>query len=190
MSNIDNTVGTTSNGGARRGVEEAREDVAGALGHARHAAEQVGGRLKEAGQSAAADVAAKVKEGASHKKDQASGSIRRVADGLDRAADNEEDEWARKMLHVGAASLKQASGYLSGFQVDDIVRDTEAFARRNPAAFLGASVALGFLLARIGKTAAVRAKGGSNEEFPRQDFGRQDFDRDSGPGWPSETGSM
>ena len=42
--------------------------------------------------------------------------------------------------------------------------DLNAFARRNPALFLGASVALGFALARVGKTAIERAADGESQE--------------------------
>ena len=48
------------------------------------------------------------------------------------------------------------------------VSDLNAFARRNPAIFLGASVALGFALARVGKTAIERATEDNSTDVQRE----------------------
>lgn len=148
---------------AQRRTEDAREDVADAVQKVRRAAEETGARAKEAGKEAA-DAAA---DQARAQKRQATNSLRRVADELDHAADacRDEDAWARGLLSQGAASLRNASGYLSGHRLEDLTRDAETYARNNPAAYLGASIAAGFVLARIGKTATARARGATSSDI-------------------------
>lgn len=147
----------------QRRTEDAREDVAGAAEQVRRAAQETGARAREAGEEAV-DAAA---DQARARKEQATNSLRRVADELDHAADacSDEDGWARGLLAQGAASLRNASGYLSGHRLEDLARDTETYARNNPAAYLGASIAAGFVLARLGKTATARARGATSSDI-------------------------
>jgi hypothetical protein len=86
-------------------------------------------------------------------------SAQGTASALRRAADDvqEENAWIGKALRKSADGLEQATRSLAGGDVSRGVSDLNAFARRNPAIFLGASVALGFALARVGKTAIERA---------------------------------
>src|SRR5438477_3710918 len=51
-----------------------------------------------------------------------------------------------------AERLEAVSTQLSGKDLDGIVRDVESFGRRNPAVFLGAAAALGFLAIRFVKS--------------------------------------
>lgn len=186
MSNTQGTQGTTGaydpNNGVRRSMDTVRDE----LGEVRQTAGEVGARLKEAGAQAVSGVADKVKLEAGHKVDQATGSINRIAEELDRAASNcsENEEWASKVFAAGATSLKEASGYLSTHRIEDIMHEAESFARRNPLAYLGATVAAGFLLSRVGKTAAARAA-----ELVRRDDGEDGAYRSAdynATGYPGE----
>ncbi len=60
-----------------------------------------------------------------------------LGDGLQRAAD-----W-----------LERTAGQIGQGDLNRVVDNLNSFARRNPALFLGASLAAGFMIARLGKTA-------------------------------------
>lgn len=88
------------------------------------------------------------------------GDIKGAADSLDQDA-----RWASEALTRGAKALDQISGYVSGNRMNAMLQDGEGFARKNPAAYFAASVAAGFLLARLAKTAAVRAGGAHSADW-------------------------
>lgn len=152
-------------------------------------------------QSAIDDSADKLKQAASEARDQgaekvnaasdgAASALRKVSDQLKGAADGlgGEQPWAGKAFQTGADGLDRVSDYLSSGQFEDFARDVQAFARANPAAFLAGSVALGFLVARVGKTAAHHATDGpgstTNTPTPNGDgmsAGRFDPDPGFGP---------
>lgn len=82
-----------------------------------------------------------------------------TASALRRAADDVEPDnaWIGKALRKSADGLEQATRSLAGGDYSRGIADLNAFARRQPAIFLGASLALGFALARVGKTAIEAA---------------------------------
>ena len=58
--------------------------------------------------------------------------------------------------------IRRASDYLRNTNTDDLVRNAESFARRQPAVFLGGAFVLGFLAARLVKSSqASTSSGGS-----------------------------
>lgn len=122
-------------------VQSAFHDAADKVGHA--ASEAMAGGEKKV--EAASDGAAE--------------ALRAVAAQLHGAAGglNGEQAWAEKAFRTGAAGLERVSDYLSTGQFDDFAKDLQTFAKANPAAFLAGSVAVGVLVARIGKTAVRHA---------------------------------
>ncbi len=88
-----------------------------------------------------------------------SSGLKDTADRLRQAADDlsEKDAWLAMLLQRAAGGVGTAGDYLSGQSLGAIVEDAQRLARRNPAAFLGGGVALGFLLARVGKTTIEQA---------------------------------
>lgn len=95
-------------------------------------------------------------------------SAQNTASALRRAADNVQPDsaWVGNVLRKSADSLDSATRSLADGDLSRGVSDVNAFARRNPALFLGASVALGFALARVGKTAIERSTNDdSNEQY-------------------------
>lgn len=91
------------------------------------------------------------------------GSVQTAASSLRRAADDVDGEhaWISTLLRKSADGLEGASHSLSGGDVNRALTQLNSFARQQPAVFLGASVALGFVLARIGKTAVENGRGES-----------------------------
>lgn len=95
-------------------------------------------------------------------------SLRTVADQLRQAGDNlgEDQGWAKQAFTQGAQGIERVSGYLRDGRMDTFTRDLQSFARQNPAAFLAGSVAIGFLAARVAKTAAEHAAQPSTPPTP------------------------
>jgi hypothetical protein len=84
-------------------------------------------------------------------------SLRRVVDELGQSNPN---NMSGKVVATLADRLESFSRSLDGKDLDRVVTDVERFARRNPAAFLGGAVALGFIASRFLKSSAG----------PRDDF--------------------
>lgn len=78
-----------------------------------------------------------------------------VASSLRRAADDIEGEqaWLGAALRKSADGIERSGQSLQGGDLNRVVGELNGFARRQPALFIGASLALGFALARVGKTA-------------------------------------
>jgi hypothetical protein len=123
---------------------------------------------KKVGRAAAADakeiggsIARQAGESVETAKSRLGDSLHRVADTVQHAADGLDNDarWANEALTRGAKALDALSGYVSGHGVNSIIHDGEEFARKNPAAYFAASLAAGFLVARLAKTAAARAGG-------------------------------
>ncbi len=116
-----------------------------------------------AAKSAVSDAKARLGEQGGEKVDAATTSagesLQAVADQLRQAGDNlgEEQGLAKQALRQGAQGIERVSGYLRDGRMDTFTRDLQGFARQNPAAFLAGSVAVGFLAARVAKTAAEHA---------------------------------
>lgn len=60
---------------------------------------------------------------------------------------------------AAATRVDSLSRSLEGKDLDDVFHDVERFARRNPAAFLGSAVAIGFLASRFLKSSGRRSIG-------------------------------
>jgi hypothetical protein len=112
-------------------------------------------RGKEAAATAAERGAARAKASA----DTAASALRRAADDVEP-----DSRWIGAALRKSADGLEMATRSLSDGDVTRALDDINGFARRNPAVFLGASFALGFALARVGKTAIERATDGASEQ--------------------------
>lgn len=123
-------------------------------------------RIKET----ASNLLDRGKEVAKQKAEEGAATARETAEStasaLRRAADDVETDnaWIGKVLRKSADSIEGATRSLAGGDITRGINDLNAFARRNPALFLGASVALGFALARVGKTAIERATDGDTQE--------------------------
>jgi hypothetical protein len=134
-------------------------------GRSSAAADDIKSAAREASdtaKSAAADAKAKLSERGREKTDRATtdmgdslhqvaAQMREAGRGLDR---EEGPEWARQAFSQGADGLERVSGYLREGRLDDFTRDLQSFSRSNPAAFMAGSVAVGFIAARLAKTAA------------------------------------
>lgn len=107
----------------------------------------------------------KVQEGA----ERARTTAQTTSDALRRAAADVEQE--NTLIGTGlrrvAEMIDQTSGRLGGGDLNQVVDGLNSFARRQPALFIGASLALGFVIARLGKTAleGVKEQGALDDEY-------------------------
>lgn len=96
----------------------------------------------------------KVEEQAAAGKEQATQAARSTSSALNKAVvalreDNDTPQWLTKGFEKAARELDKLAGDFEGKDMRAIASDVTAFARRNPAAFLAASAAVGFLAARF-----------------------------------------
>jgi hypothetical protein len=119
----------------------------------------------------ASTVIERSKEAASQKAhegaERVASSAQSTASALRRAASDVEPDnaWVSTALRKSADGLEQATRSLTGGDYSRGIHDLNAFARRQPAIFLGASLALGFALARVGKTAIEAASDDTADQY-------------------------
>ncbi len=141
------------------------------------AARQIGGQAAHAGQDAleqGKSVAAEAKERAAsllgvagekasavadEQRQNVASYIDDVAHAIHRSGEQLEghQDWVAHMVERGAAELEVLANTLRTNDVQSLMGSLGSLARRQPALFVGASMAAGFALARVGRLAAAGA---------------------------------
>ena len=75
-------------------------------------------------------------------------------------------DWVAHMVERGAAELSTLANTLRSNDLQSLMGDLGSLARRQPALFVGASMAAGFALARVGRIAASGASNTSSNSSP------------------------
>jgi len=104
----------------------------------------------------------------STQKDQLAGSIDGIAHALRTTGSQLHDNNQANLTPLvdrAADMIEGFSGYLREHDLEDLVVDVESMARRNPGVFLGATFALGFVMARFLKSSSDRAYQTSNAGY-------------------------
>jgi hypothetical protein len=116
-------------------------------------------RVKESARSAVDTTKQAAQEKLSEGASRVADSAKAAASSLRRAADDVQGEhaWIGTALRKSADGIEGAAQSLRGGDINRALGDLNAFARRQPTLFLGGSIALGFMLARVGKTAMAPA---------------------------------
>jgi hypothetical protein len=111
--------------------------------------------VKDSATSIAESAKEAVARGAESGAQRVAGSAQDLASALRGAANSVQDDnaWVGSVLHKSADGIQRATRSLSSGDFSGVLHDVNGFARRQPAIFLGACVALGFAAARVGKTA-------------------------------------
>ena len=138
-------------------VDKAKE----VAGQAADQAKSVVGQAVDQAKSAAAPVVDQAKETANtqfvDKKEQAADSIGAVADTLRQTTEQLRGQNVGPLIGLAgtaADQLEDLSRYLRDSNVEDLVREVEGFARRQPVLFLSGAFAIGLLAARFLKSSA------------------------------------
>jgi hypothetical protein len=141
------------------------------------AAGQVADEAKRAGSAVkaeAAGLAGKVKDETWR---QAEGGREQVAQRLATVATNiretsgdlrQREAWLADLLDVGARELGDLAGTLQRRDLGSLISSLESFARRQPALYAGAAVALGFAAARLAKSTAQRGGYAAGTSYGRE----------------------
>jgi hypothetical protein len=129
-------------------IDESADRVRGAAGEAvsdvKHAAKDAAAAIKDKAMATAEGVQAKAADQART----AAHTLRDTANGLDGDL-----PWMKTALNKTADGFDHLTSALNRGDVGQCLNAVTEFARRQPALFLGLSVAAGFALARVGKTA-------------------------------------
>ena len=122
-------------------------------------------RLASEARSETARVASQARDQAgelvNRTKDQTAQRLTSLANVLRQAGQQLESEDAAgfgRYAGLAADQVEKASGYLSGKDLGELVRDTQTFARRHPDLFLGGAFLAGVLVARFIKSSAPRTE--------------------------------
>jgi hypothetical protein len=173
VSDTNQRAGTTARNAAeqtRRTVEGAAERArqvgqgtaeAGAAmaGRASEGAQDLAREARDRGASLAGDAADRLQREAGERKDRAAERIDDVADALRRSGEGLEDHeaWLAGLVQRGAAELSSFAETLRTNDFRALLGRIESMAHEQPALFVGASMAAGFALARLGRVAASGA---------------------------------
>ncbi|BDI33253.1 hypothetical protein CCAX7_53040 [Capsulimonas corticalis] len=118
--------------------------------------------IVEQGQHAASSVAdnarGTVKTQLTGQKDNVADHLLATAQAIQSASDQLKEHgtpFVGEYADKAAASITEFSGALKDKQVEQIVADTEAFARRSPGLYLGAAAVAGLLAARFLKSSGT-----------------------------------
>ncbi len=142
-------------------------------GQARQAGAQALGQAQDVAQDAKAHAASvadvvsdKVSATAQAQKESLAGRLEDVAAAVHRSGEQLEghQDALAKLVERGADELTALAGALRTNDLRTLMGNVEAFSRRQPALFVGAALAAGFALTRLGRVAVA---GGSQADLPR-----------------------
>lgn len=147
--------------------------------------EEIARRVKDAADSAVKDTKNAAMQGVEGAREKAGDMGHTAASRLRDLAGQVEGDmpWLSGAFHKTAEGLENVTNSLTRGDVSQTLNGVSDFARRQPAIFLGASLALGFALARVGKTAMEGSRGSAQsaaETLPPQSIP----DADTGPKGP------
>lgn len=139
-----------------QGTAEAAQTMAGRAGeHAKDLAREA----RDRGASLAGDATDRVRREAGARKDQTADRIEGVADALRRSGEQMQDHeaWLAGLVEQGAGELSSLAGTLRSNDFRALFDRVQRMAHEQPALFVGASMAAGFALVRLGRVAASGA---------------------------------
>src|SRR5438105_2839279 len=147
-------------------AQAAKEQVSAAAQAAKEQATAAAQAAKEQVTAAAEPVANKARTLAEEQKQGGADRIDEVVRAVHTAADEigKQVPQAAGYIHSGAEQLQRASKLLRENSVDDLLKMTNKLAHDRPMAFIGGSVAAGFVLARFLRTSAPSGGRSSAQE--------------------------
>lgn len=130
----------------------------------RSTTDQVKNKAREAGQRAAE----RIESQASKQKERATGELGAIASALREAGDrlDRDNMMSSRLVQAAADKLDDLSTSLDNRDIGEMVSEVRRWGRRNPGAFIGAAVAVGFLASRFLKA--------SEDDMDEYDY---DYDR-------------
>ncbi len=156
---------------ARQVGEQAGQAGAQALGQAKDVAQEAQAR----GASLAGAVEDRVGATAQSQKEGLADRLQDVAEAVHRSGEQLEghQDWIAGLVEKGADELTTLANTLRTNDLRSLMGSLEDLARRQPALFVGASLAAGFALARVGKVAAAGASRADLPHLPEASHERE-----------------
>ncbi|MGD9510892.1 MAG: hypothetical protein AB7I59_16085 [Geminicoccaceae bacterium] len=157
-------------GEPEQGQAGVADELRGASHDVSREAQAAGHALRQQASGLAGTIRQGMSEQAARQKNGIADRLGAVAERAQRTAgDLRQDEpWLGNLLERGADELAGMAEELRRQDVADLMGSVEVFARRQPALFMGASVALGFALTRV--VGAGSSGGDYREERYRRDL--------------------
>lgn len=125
-------------------TEKAQEEV-----------KNVAGQVQQQVKEVAVQAQEQAKTAITERKDMAATRLTSVAEALRQTGTQlrgQEEDWMARYSNQAADQVENFAGYLENHNVEDLVREAEDFARRQPELFLGGAFTLGLLVARFFKS--------------------------------------
>ncbi len=122
---------------------------------AKDAAKQIGSEAKQLASDTKHDVGSQFKSGVAAGKSRAVGALSGVAQSLETSAKQMRDQHQDGVSHYidrAGQQVQRLADYLEHTDISDIADQTEDFARKQPAAFLGGAFVIGLIGARFLKS--------------------------------------
>ena len=138
---------------ARDTGQQARQAGVEALGHAQDVAREAKSRARLRALAPWASKSALSRRG---KRRILQSGLETVAKAVHKSGEQLEgqSDWVAKMVEQGADELTSLAGTLRSNDLQSLLGNLGGLARRQPALFVGASIAVGFALTRVGLLAA------------------------------------
>ena len=146
-----------------RAKREAAREAQAAADEATARAEGLVGQAKAEAEKVAAQARARAESFAEEYRDRAAGEASRLSSALrDASANMRHGSPQERAISHMADSMANAADAISSKDLGGVIGDINAFARRNPTAFIGGAALLGFAAARFAKASA---SDGYEEDF-------------------------
>ena len=147
-------------------MEDSKTDLGAAVEQAKTKVKGKAKEIVEQGQTTASSMAdsarGTVKSQLTGQKDNVADHLLATAQAIQSASDQLKEHgtpFVTEYTDKAAATITEFSGALKEKQLDQIVADTEAFARRSPGLYLGAAAVAGLLAARFLKSSGTTQSG-------------------------------
>lgn len=141
-----------------------------------HTGEKVVDQARRIASTTQREVTDQVRSGVDSAKQRAADTLNTVAQSLVRATEQSDGEPNRYVQRTGE-QVQRVADYLQNTDVRRIITQTESFARRQPALFLGGAFAVGILAARFLKNSSRQEQ----DYSPNLPVRRENGDWDRGP---------
>jgi hypothetical protein len=151
----------------RKDIQKSAREAAEALKNTgREALAAARDGVSDAASEAAAALHGEAESRAEAGKDMVADQGQRLADDLREAAQSRGgDSFQGRLLDTVASGVEDVSAGLRGRTLSSIIEQTEAFARRNPGAFVAGAAIAGFALARFARASGASRIGNDDHTY-------------------------
>jgi uncharacterized protein YjbJ (UPF0337 family) len=151
----------------------------GLMDQARGSAEEVMGKAREKAGEVAGQAQEKAKSQLSMGKDRVAESMEGVAQALRSSTSGLEDQqmgFVGDYMNRAADKVTEISDHLRQRDVNELIHETEDFARREPTIFLAGAFALGLIAARFLKSSGSNMQSGGGQRWSGNAGYSEDYD--------------